>query len=178
MSTDDDRERSEGEPDPDGGPLRELGALYRGLQPPPLADGASAADPRTARVVQWMQSAWRGLEVPPARVPELPRRAPQGLRALRGPARLALLGAAAALLVLGGAALWRALRHVDEPARAPRVAENPDNAAGGGDKESEVEVLAALPDRLELRSGPVRLVLLEPPPTEPDTQTIEPRLGG
>lgn len=172
MSTDDDRELGEGEPDPDGGPLREFAALYRGLQPPPLADGASAADPETARVVQWMQTAWRGLEVPPARVPELPRRVPHALRPLRGPARLALLGAAATLLVLGGAALWRALRRVDEPARAPRVAQNPDDEGG------EVEVLAALHDRLELRSGPVRLVLLDPPPTEPEPQTIEPRLGG
>ncbi len=166
MSTEDDRV-------PDAEALRELGALYRGLRPPPLADGASEADPETARAVQWMRAAWGGLEIPPARVPALPRRAPRALWRLRGPARSRLLGAAALLLALGGAALWRALRPGAEPARAPRVAQGPAPAAERG-----VEVLAALPDRLELRSGPVRLVLLDPPHTEPDTQTIEPNLGG
>ena len=142
------------EPDDDAEASRELRELYRALQPPPLADDADDADPETARAVQWMRDAWQGLEIPAARVPMAPRR----VRRVARPLRFALLAAAAALLALGGAALWRALgRAPSAPSSAPRLADRPAPRDTSG-----VEVLAALPDRLELRSGPVRLVLLAP----------------
>jgi hypothetical protein len=73
------------------------------------------------------------------------------------------------LLIASGAALWRALAGAPRPEPVPRVAE------GSARPDAKVEVVAALPDRLELRSGPVRLVLLDPPPiplTETTTETI------
>jgi hypothetical protein len=142
---------AEHEPDD---PLRdELARIYRGLRPPPLADAASAADAETARAVLWMQDAWRGLEVPPARVP-LPGRRRARPRLLR-PA----LAAAAAALVLGALALARLLgRRASEP--APPVAQGPADAGA-------VEILALQAGRVELRSGPVRLVLLAPPASYP-----------
>ena len=132
----------------------ELRALYRRLEPPALADDAAEGDPETARVVQWMRSAWSGLEVPPARMPLVP------LRSARAPRiRFALAAAAAVLLV--AAAAWRVLESNPPSAPAPRVAEG--HAAA---RDEGVELLAALPDQVELRSGPVRLVLLGPPPTD------------
>jgi hypothetical protein len=136
-------------PPPDDAGSAELRALYARLQPPPLADEPFEADAETVRVVGWMQQAWRGLAVPPARAPR---------RARPRPVRRAL-AAAALLLVVAGAAFLRAWRE--------RTATRPERLAGVGTRTEGVEVLAALPDRLELRSGPVRLVLLEPPPTEP-----------
>ncbi len=135
----------------------DLRRLYASLRPPPLADDAAEADPETARTVQWMRDAWHGLEIPPARVPRVTRRAPRRLRRLR----FALLAAAAGLLLAAGAALWRGLAGAP-PDPAARLAEGP--ALPDADR---VEVLAALPDRVELRSGPVRLVLLTPPIPEP-----------
>jgi hypothetical protein len=134
----------------------DLRRLYARLQPPPLADDIAEADPETARAVRWMQAAWQELEIPAARVPNLARRAPRRLRRLHF-----ALAAAAGLLLAAGAALWRGLAGAP-PEPAARLAEGP--ALPAADR---VEVLAALPDRVELRSGPVRLVLLTPPIPEP-----------
>ncbi len=144
-------------------PAAELRALYASLQPPPLPDDLAEADPETARVVRWMQGSWRALE--PSRVPgppsvTRPRRAPRV-------ARTALLAAAALVLVLAGTALWRAAltrggAQEREPEVARGLAPRPTPAPA-----AEVEVLDVRPDQVELRSGPVRLVLLGPPPAEP-----------
>lgn len=138
----------------------ELRALYRRLAPPPLADDASEADPDTARVVDWMQHAYRGLPVPPARLPRPARRLPSRRAAWLG------LAAAAGLLALVGAALWRSRPPSDSPAPAPRVAWLPTEPPVA--PSTAVELLDVRPDRVELRAGTVRLVLLEPP-TEPTT---------
>lgn len=155
--------RGERAPDEDGsgeGGAAELRALYRRLAPPPLADDASEADPDTARVVDWMQRAYRGLAVPPATLPRpalrlAPRRSPR-----------LVLAAAAGLMALAGAALWRALAPSVAPAETPRVARLPTEPPPAPSE--AVELLDVRPDRVELRAGTVRLVLLEPP-TEPDT---------
>jgi hypothetical protein len=135
----------------------ELRELYRRLRPPPLADGAGEADPETARVVRWMQRAWRELEPPRAVLPRSVARRPRRL------ARPALLAAAAVVLLLAGAALWRAL--AARSAAVPRLDVAREPAPAGTDG---VEILDVRPDRLELRSGPVRLVLLGPPPPPPE----------
>lgn len=150
-------ESADGESDSD-----ELRQIYRRLQPPALPDHAAEADPETARVVQWMQGAWRGLALPPARVPLAPRLSTRPIRHLR----FALVAAAAVLLLVSGTlvtgtALWRALTRSSESTPEPRMAQGPPPASATG-----VEILAVRPDQVELRSGPVRLVLLGPPPTD------------
>lgn len=139
----------------DSGRVREWRELYRRLTPPPLADGLDEAEAETARAVRWMQTAWRELEVPPA-VPPMRRVAPVRARF----ARRALPWLVAAGVVAGGAALLLRVRqaspHEEHVSAAPITIE---------------DVRA---DRLELRSGPVRLLLLSPPetggaPSDPDS---------
>jgi hypothetical protein len=145
-------------------PAAELRRLYARLAPPPLADDLDAADAETAHVVGWMRAAYRGLAVPAAEPPRIAARTTPRRR-LR-PAPLAALAAAAAVLALGGAALWRALAGgaapAVEPGPAPRVAR-------GTAEERGIEIRALAPDQVELRSGPVRLVLLAPPASESDS---------
>lgn len=140
--------------DPSGpDPAEDLRALYRRLQPPAPADEAGAADPETARVVSWMRTAYEGLSAPPSLQPERLRRS-------RSRARLVTRGlqAAAAVLFLAGAALlWRALRRTEPAGLAPTAQQH------SGRARDSVEFLEVRPDHLVLRSGPVRLVLLEPP---------------
>jgi hypothetical protein len=140
----------------------ELRALYGRLEPPPLPEEADEADPETAHVVGWMRNAWRALEAPQVPLPlrHVPLR-PVPLRALRARRaralrrRMVLVAAAAAVLALAGAALWLARTRP-----APAV-ENVAAVPARG-----IEILAVRPEQLELRSGPVRLVLLAPPPSE------------
>jgi len=138
-----------------GGPVDELRRLYERLQPPELADDLAAGDAETARVVGWMRGAWRELEAPRAAtlvLRPLPRK-----RAVRP----LLVSAAAAVLLLAGAALWRALAHREpgeEVVHAPSI-----EAGAEASIEAGVEILDVGPDHVELRSGPVRLVLLGPP---------------
>ena len=75
-----------------------------------------------------------------------------------------LVAAAAALLLVAGTALWRALTRSSESTPEPSMAQGPAPASATG-----VEILAVRPDQVELRSGPVRLVLLDPspPPSTP-----------
>jgi hypothetical protein len=135
----------------------ELRAHYRRLQPPPLADDLEGSDPETARVVQWMQGAWRGLTPPRTLVPgrTLPRPTVRLVPRLR-------IAAAAAAVLLAGAALWRVLSRTDPTSAPAHLAQAPAEPLRG------VEVIDVRPDRLELRSGPVRLLLLDPPPESPD----------
>jgi hypothetical protein len=122
--------------------VRALGELYRRLTPPPLADGLDEADAETARAVRWMQAAWMGLEVPPAAVPiAAPPRKKLLRRALPWLVAAGVLASGAALLRLG--------------ARAPEPEEHVSAAP--------IVIEDVRADRLELRSGPVRLLLLSPP---------------
>ncbi len=135
----------------------ELRALYRRLEPSPPADEVSDEAPETERVVRWMRGAWNTLEAPLVRVPgSIPLR-----RNRQRFVRRALIAAAAAIVLLAGAALWHALGTRVEPARLPRVAQGPTPTP-----RNRVEVLDVRPDQVELRSGPVRLVLLGPPPSQ------------
>jgi len=135
-------------------PPDELRALYRRLQPPPLADDLAAADLETARVVRWMQGAWSGL------APRTP--VPSGLTRPRGSVphvpRARIAAAAAAVLLLAGAVLWRLSSTTDQGSAPARVAQ-----ATAGEPERSIEVIDVRPDQIELRSGPVRLLLLDPP---------------
>ena len=144
---------------------RELHALYRDLRPPPPADEASEADPTTRQVVQWMRGAWQALEAPPSTRPGELRPRPRALPARRW----VVPAAAAALLLLAGGALWRALGVPGEPAFPARLAQAPaapPEATPDAPAHDAVEILGVHPDRVELRSGNVRLVLLAPPPSD------------
>jgi len=149
----------------DAGAADELRALYERLQPPPLADEAGESDPTTAEVVAWMRGAWQRIEPPRVAVPR--PAVPLPSRRRTRSSSFALAAAAALVLLAGAAAYLRALRPASAP--PPNVAEQP--ASG-------VEILAVLPDRIELRSGPVRLVLLAPTPTETTSENTDPHAGG
>jgi len=144
----------------------ELRALYRRLEPSPPADEVAHADQETERVVRWMQGAWNTLDVPNVTAPIVtapPVRVPRSIRPRRSVRRSVqrmLLAAAAVLLLATGAALWHTLSTRVEPAPPTRVAQGPAPAQG-------IEILDVRPDQVELRSGPVRLLLLGPPPTDP-----------
>jgi hypothetical protein len=127
-------------------PLDELRRAWRGLEPELPAGELAEADPATRASVAWMRAAWTGLPVPEPRVPGQLRRRP----ALR---LLGALSAAAAVLALLWAAGWQApVQRFEEPARTQTV----QPTANTGPQ------LAALDSgRLELRSGPVRLILLK-----------------
>jgi hypothetical protein len=146
-------------------PSDELRALYRRLQPSPLADDVAGADPETARVVRWMQGAWSGLTPPRTLVPSgltRPRRS-----AWRAP-RTRIAAAAAAVLLLAGAVLWRLLAGTGPSSAPERVAQVPPQGPAPT-VEAVVELIDVRPDRIELRSGPVRLLLLDPSP-EPSAE--------
>lgn len=127
--------------------VRALRELYRRLTPPAPADELAEADAEAARAVRWMQAAWRGLEVPPAVAPV--RRVAVSRSRL---VRRALPWLVAAGVLAGGTALW--LR-----ARGPQPAPSPEEHLSA----APVVVEDVRADRMELRSGPVRLVLLSPP---------------
>jgi hypothetical protein len=86
---------------------------------------------------------------------------PSALARRRGPrlARRVFQAAVAALLLAGAAALVRSSLERRALPSAPSLAQTPSAAEG-------IEVLSLRPDQVELRSGPVRLVLLGPPPPE------------
>ena len=148
----------------------ELREAWRHLSPPPLPDAIDEADPATAAAVGWMRSAWRTLEAPSAIAVHRPDSSSSerteeeqraGVQRRRVAARLVAL-AALVLALLG--VLWRAL-----PRRSAT-----DTIATPVARASAVEVLDVRPEQLELRSGPVRLVLVSP---ADDTQNTLPNEG-
>ena len=141
----DDAAREPGRDDAD-----ELRALYARLEAPPLPDGIEEADPETQRVTRWMQAAWRRVEPPRVLRPPLSSRRPIRGRRVRW---IVLAAAAAVLLAAGGLFL------VSRP--APAMHPPPSETAAAPDASAGIEILAVDPERIELRSGPVRLVLLD-----------------
>jgi ferric-dicitrate binding protein FerR (iron transport regulator) len=131
---------------------RELRALYERLDPAPLGDDADAADPETRRVVQWMRASWT--ELAPRSAPPVPARRSRGARLVRLRPWVRLALAAMLLAALTALVLW-----TRRPQRAPLADGAPSVAAPTA---PSLELLAASPGQVELRSGNVRLVLIEP----------------
>jgi len=125
-------------------PLDDLRARWNELEPPPLEPG-EPADAATRATLAWLRAAWTRAGVPP-----VPRIAPGA--STRFP-WLPLASAAAAALV---AALSAGVAFEAPPAERPAVAPATE----------PVRVVASTPERLELRSGAVTLVLL-PTPSDP-----------
>ena len=148
-------------------PLEDLREAWQSLEAPEPADELDAADARTREVVAWLRAAWRTVE--PARQPRVPAGA-SILRPRFGRPALLRLAAAALILALGAAVFWRPGAEApgrpgeDEPAE-PVVADGP-----GGPvpevipeqpvPEGRVQLASLSSEHIEMRSGPVRLILL------------------
>jgi len=142
-------------------PLEDLRRAWARLDAPQSAPELEVCDERTRAAVAWMQKAWGRVEAPAPVVPHTAfrRASPRWM--------LPLAAAAGALLALG---VWIALQRstsgvrpegVSQPS-AERTTQPQESAPGGasGLIEGEVELAALAADRIELRSGPVRLILL------------------
>jgi hypothetical protein len=142
--------------------LDALRRAFEALPAPPPVRELGSEDDDTRRVVAWMAAAWSAqapaTSAPPAtlrpaalRPTALPRRAEFAWRPLAA--------AAVVLVLLGGSLLVAHVtrgRVASQP--APPVAQTPAAPSRPG-------IVAAADDHLELRSGPVRMLLfLQPPP--------------
>ncbi|MCZ6596974.1 MAG: hypothetical protein O7B99_04990 [Planctomycetota bacterium] len=144
--------------------IDDLRRAWQGLEPPETGGALGAQDPETRASVDWMRAAWLGLEPPPTRVPV--RSGHLRRKELLRPERVLLRVAAALLFIASGAALaWKLFdvpSGTSEP--APAVARN--GAAAGEPIEStpaeedQVVIASLAHDHIEMRSGPVRLILL------------------
>ena len=153
--------------------LDELRALWRDVRPP--AEPA-AMDAETKRAVDWMRAAWRTVE-PPA-VPLPPPSTAQ--RTGAAPAVLAVLAAAALLL-----AVMRLVAGDDRRRPAPNgvtacndgaeVSEHPGDEDVPGSHVEASPLVAIAPDRIEMRRGCVRLILLRQVEAADDPDPGEPR---
>lgn len=126
---------------PEDGGLEDLRRAWREMQGPDPERGLGHPDAKTRAALVWLRGAWQRV-APPA----LPVTAPAAPAWRRN---LALIAAAAVALVAPG------LRQ----RRPPATAEPPRPSANG----SALEVVALTSERTELRSGPVRLILLTHP---------------
>jgi hypothetical protein len=152
------------------GALRALRALYDRLEPEDASD-LDRQDRATRASVEWMRQAYRSL-------------APSRARAARGPVPRSVSvwskAAAAAFLLMGAGALALQIR---SKARRPETSRTmaagadaqgilPASFASPGDlvQGADAPAIAFLgPDRVEMRSGPVRLILL----TDPSNRSME-----
>ncbi len=138
-------------------PPDRLRSAWEELSPPPPFRELADEDAGTRASVAWLAEAYAAVTpAQPAAAPRAPRR--QWRR------WLPLLPLAAAAAFLLRAAAEPPLAPEPEPALAaaavaPAAAAE---AVAPAAPSSPVELIASLPDRLELRSGPVRLTLLQP----------------
>jgi len=145
---------------PEVDPLAELSAAWRALPPPDPTSIVDAPDPATRAAIAWLQDAWRAS----APALSLDRKLPWRLR-IRLARRRArpitrwLASAAAVLLVLS--LLSRTSRR--SPLAPPPELASQRVAAVDASHEPVSEPVSVTADRMELRSGPVRLILLTPP---------------
>ena len=146
-------------------PLEELRSAWARIDSPLPQDELAQCDERTRAAVEWMRSAWSRVEVP---APVLPVRSVRFHRAQRFVLPLAV--AAGVLVALG---VWLALQRFAPGVRpdvvSPEIAHRTTPAeqaapdAGTTYLASDIEVASLAPDRLEVCSGSVCLILLTPP---------------
>ena len=152
--------------DPD--PLEELRESWNSLEPPAPVRDLAAEDAETRAAVRWMASTWNALEAPEPRAVPTPIRSTVVRRAapvLSLAPRLAL-AAAAGLFVWFG---FVASRPDPSDTALSNSGLSQSGAANGAPELAAVTapsapvLLAATEERVEMRSGGVRLVLLQPP---------------
>jgi hypothetical protein len=162
------RERDPIEPGGADDPLRELAAAFRSLEPPDPTTSVESPDAATSAALNWLRAAWR------ASAPAAPPALPWGVRArlaLRRGGPVVRAAAAAAALLAGAFFLARSLASRPEPAPT-RIATQPsflesDEAARSHAPEADdaaPRLVSLTADRMEMRSGPVRLILFTPSP--------------
>ncbi|MHC5211343.1 MAG: hypothetical protein ACYTG2_11545 [Planctomycetota bacterium] len=174
---------------PDDETLDALRAAFGALPAPPPVRALSEEDETTQSSVAWVAAAWRALPVP--EVPARPTLRPPAARldsldAARTRRRFVLRAAAAAALLVAALGLaWLQADRTDPATATPEgLAEAPSDEAPRALVDAQLDarldasdaaaagrsarrLVAATPDRLELTSGPVRLVLFTdvPDPT-------------
>ena len=175
---------STGPEGPAGEAWEELRAAWAALPAPEPAEDLSELarrDPGTARAVELVRGLWSRLEAPPLPVPVPSRSRPRGPARVRRAWRpLAWAGAAAAAALLallarqlagprpGGSA---ELAGAPDAGSAPHATGARPGTTTSAERDSEEPILVALDERrLEMRSGPVRLVLLHPSSDGPGTR--------
>lgn len=143
--------------------LDELRAAWGRLQTPEPAEALEDADDATRAAVEWMQSAYATLA---PRQTARPRFARRGIRPLR---RAAGWAAAAAVLALGCGLWWSSAGRVGPMHSEPRdLVQAPPIRP---ERPPQPVLASASSDRMEFRSGPVRLTLLLEPGTSPAPPT-------
>lgn len=150
-------------------PLAEFAAAWRELDAPDATAALAAPDAATQATVDWLRAAWQ------ASAPATPTGLPWSMRTRLALRRVApwsaLVAAAAAVVIL--------LTQLAEPARVPPTPSAPlENVAIGPVPEPIASVPTAPAeirpvihaDRMEMRSGNVRLILFTPaaPPRAAD----------
>jgi len=153
--------------------LDELRALWRDVRPPAASE---VPDAETERAVDWMRAAWRAVE-PPA-VPLSSLRIAR--RTSAAPVVLAVLAAAALFLVVmrlvvGDDARQPAPTDVAASADDAEVTERPGDEGAPGMNVEASPLVAIAPDRIEMRQGSVRLILLRQVEAAGDPEPGEPR---
>jgi len=156
-----------GHPAEPADPLAQLSQAWQELEAPAANRELEDEDPLTQEAVRWMAEAWSQLEAPAA-VATAEGRPRRRLRILRSAAR----AVAAALLVRALALLFP---HGDAP---DPLVEGPPTAAGPppptvaqppAQAANRPVLLATAEDRIEVRSGSVRLTLLQSAPVSRET---------
>ena len=125
-------------------PLDPLRRAWNALDPPPIAR-AEPRDAATRATLAWLRAAWAVEACPPVRV----------TRTERFPWAVLMPATAAALLA--------ALLLPPRPPAEPRLPVDRVVATVEPEPVEPVQIVTSSPERLELRSGAVTLVLLNPP---------------
>lgn len=133
--------------------IDEFAALWRELVPPDPAAAVDAPDAATRALLERLRGAWRAC-APASSAPPWPIRWRLARRRLAPP--VAAAAAAVLLLALGHFLLPRPHAPVIPPPAAPAAATTPAPAA--------IPLVSIDPARMELRRGPVRVILVTPPP--------------
>lgn len=150
--------------------IDELRALWRAVRAPGDSGAPAAAE---CEAVSWMREAWAGVEAPPLSIAV--KRAARKRKAAPDWSVFAL---AAAALVIAGAALFAPLRErvetehatasgagpndgsVSEGGTPSEATEQPGEVVSPGMTVGSSSIVACDPDRIEMRQGSVRLILL------------------
>jgi len=141
-------------------PLDALGAAWRSLAPPDPAAALDAPDPATRAAIDWMRAAWQaGAPAAPTAIPWRLR-----LRLARPSVRPLLPWIAAAAATLLVALLLRPAPSPPPGAEPVELAAHPHppEPSHAGSPGASPELVSLSADRMELRSGPVRLILFTP----------------
>jgi hypothetical protein len=151
--------------------IGQLSAAWQGLPTPPIGGELDKQDAATQRTVQWLAAAWTRLPVPPVRLPDRATAfRPRGT--WRASWHTGWRPAAAALLLLALTLPLLLRRTAPGSARRGPIAKAPSPAAPARPAHpigrlATASLIAEARPELALRSGPVRLLLVNPTNSKP-----------